>query len=102
MKEARDCQNIQEIRNAIDEIDFRIMELFGKRNEYVQEIVKFKSNKDEIVAKERQQEILQNRKNLALRFGLDPELFAKIYETLIGWNVQKEMEIHDNCEKSRC
>ena len=101
MKEARDCQNIQEIRSAIDEIDSQVLALFGKRNEYVQEIVKFKSNKDEIVAKERQQEILQNRKKLAIQFGLDPELVAKIYETLIGWNIQKEMEIHEKNKKGK-
>lgn len=100
MKEAKDCHNIQEIRNAIDEIDYQLLSLFGKRNEYVREIVKFKSCKDEIVAKERQKEVIQNRKEWAMQFGLDPELFAEIYETLIYWNVQKEMEIHGSMKKS--
>jgi isochorismate pyruvate lyase len=99
MKEAKDCQNIQEIRDAIDDIDYQIIVLFGERDKYVREIVKFKSSKDEIVAKERQLEVLQNRKKWAMQFGLDPELYVDIYKTLICRNIQKEIEIHGNIEK---
>lgn len=100
MKEAKQCQNIEEIREIIDQIDYQIFELFGKRFEYVKAIVKFKSDQEEIVARDRQLEVLQKRKEWANEFGLDPELFEEIYKTLINWNVQKELELFRRKEKT--
>ena len=59
MKDAKDCRNIHEIRSEIDAIDYQIIALFGKRLNYVGEIVKFKSDQVEVVAMGRQQEIFQ-------------------------------------------
>lgn len=100
MKEAKDCQSIQEIRDMIDEIDYQILTSFGKRDEYVKAIVKFKSGKDGIIAKERQVDVLQKRKKWAKQFGLDPELFKEIYKTLINWNIKKELEIFRSKKKA--
>ena len=98
MKEAKDCQNIQEIRKCIDEIDYHILSFFRKRLEYVEEIVKFKSDQDDIIASERQQEVFMKRREWATEFGLDPDLFEEIYKTLINWNVKKELEIFSKKE----
>jgi isochorismate pyruvate lyase len=93
MKIAKDCQNIQEIRVCIDEMDYQILSLFGKRMEYVKEIVKFKTDRDGIVAHERQLELLQKRHEWATEFDLDPELIEEIYKMLINSNVEKELEL---------
>lgn len=100
MKKPKDCHSIQEIREIIDKIDYEILASFGKRNEYVQAIVKFKSDKDGIIAKERQLEIFQKRKEWANEFGLDPDLIDNIFKTLINWNIQKEIEIFRSIEKA--
>lgn len=99
MKEAKECQNIEEIRNEIDGLDQQILALFGKRMEYVKEIVKFKNDADGIVAMERQLEVFQKRKEWATKHGLDPELFGDIFEKLVNWNIQKELELFSNQEK---
>lgn len=93
MKEAKDCRNIQEVRECIDEIDHQILAFFGKRLEYVKGIVKFKTDTDGIVARDRQLELLQKRREWAVEFELDPDLFEEMYKMLINWNVQKELEI---------
>lgn len=93
MKLAKDCLNIQEIRDCIDEMDYQIMSSFGKRMEYVKEIVKFKADRDGIVAYGRQLELLQKRRDWAAEFGLNPELFEEIYKMLINSNVEKELEL---------
>ena len=93
MKEAKACENIHEIRECIDEIDEQILVSFGKRMEYVKEIVKFKTDADEIVARDRQLQLLQKRREWAVESGLDPDLFEAMYKMLINWNVQKEMEM---------
>lgn len=100
MKEANECINIQEIRDCIDTIDHQIFALFGKRLEYVKEIVKFKTDAEGIVAHDRQLELLKKRREWATQSGLDPDLFEEIYKTLINWNVQKEMDLFMKKENS--
>lgn len=100
MKEAKDCQSIQEIRDVIDEIDYEILTSYAKRNEYVEAIVKFKTDKHGIIAGERQLEVLQKRSDWAKQLGLDPELIKEIYKILINWNIQKELEIFGNKDKA--
>lgn len=101
MKEAKDCQNIHEIRSGIDKIDYQILELFQKRLEYVREIVKFKTNQEGIVARDRQLEVFRKRREWAQKLELDPDLYEEIYKMLINWNVKKEMEIFQHESKSR-
>src|ERR1035437_6866683 len=99
MKEAKDCQNIQEVREAIDEIDYQILKSFALRNEYVEAIVKFKHDKDGIIAGERQIEVLQRRSQWANELGLNPGVMKKIYKILIDSNILEELEIFGNQEK---
>jgi len=98
MKEAGDCRSIQEIRDSIDKIDYQILASFGKRLEYVKEIVKFKNDAEEIVAPDRQAEVFQKRREWAREFGLNADLFEEMYKLLVNWNVQKELEIFKNTE----
>ena len=100
MKEAKDCQNIREVREIIDEIDYQILEFFGKRLKCVEAIVKFKTDTESIVARDRQVEVLQKRSEWAKEFGLDPDLITEIYLKLINWNIQKELELFKNNENS--
>jgi isochorismate pyruvate lyase len=53
MKKPVECTNIDEIRNEIDAIDKQIIELLGKRLKYVTEIVRFKKDEEDILAKKR-------------------------------------------------
>ena len=99
MKVAGDCRSIDEIRDCIDEVDYQIFTAFGKRLEYVKEIVKFKNDAEGIVARDRQLEVFQKRREWAQEFGLDPDLFEEMYKLLVNWNVQKELEIFRNNEK---
>lgn len=93
MEDSKDFKNIQEIRDSIDEIDFRILELFGARNRLVKEIVKYKTNAKDVVAKERLAELFASRRKWAVDFNLNPDLFEKIFKMLIDSNIQMELEI---------
>lgn len=93
MKNSEDCSSIEEIREAIDEIDYQIMQLFGKRYEFVKGIVKFKTDEASVIAETRQHKVIKKRREWAGELGLNPDLFEDIYWTLITDNVQKELEI---------
>jgi isochorismate pyruvate lyase len=99
MKLPEKCQNIQEIREAIDSIDEEIIKLIGKRFSYVKEIVKFKNkDRDSIVAKDRYIEVIENRRMLAVENGLNPDLIENIYKNLINHFINKEIEIAEKSD----
>lgn len=94
MKLPENCKNIQEIREAIDSLDNEIIRLIGQRFNYVKEIVKFKKkDRDSIVAKDRYDEVIENRRMLAVENGLNPDLIESIYRSLINHFINKEIEI---------
>jgi isochorismate pyruvate lyase len=93
MRDPKQCKDINEIREAIDEIDFQIVELLGKRLCFVEEIVKFKDNEEAVVAKSRQEEVIEQRRKWAVQFNLDQDLIENIYKTLLQFNIQKELKI---------
>jgi len=94
MKQPDKCENIEEIREAIDNIDKEIIRLIGRRFGYVKEIVKFKNkDRDSIVDKDRYNEVIENRRKLAVENGLNPDLIENIYKNLIDHFINKEIEI---------
>jgi len=93
MKNPQNCKNIEEIRDAIDGIDFQIMKLFSERYEFVKEIVKFKTDEVSVIAENRQKEVIEKRREWAVELGLNPDLFEDIFWILMRYNVQKELEI---------
>jgi isochorismate pyruvate lyase len=93
MKDPKQCNNIEEIRQCLDEIDFQIIELLGNRLNYIKEIVKFKLDEKEIIANARQKEVINLRREWAENNNLDPGLIESLYKTLIEFNIKKELKI---------
>ena len=95
-KKPEACENISEIRNALDEIDLEIIHLFSIRHAYVKEIVKFKSGSEGIVASERKEQVLLQRKEWAEKRGLDPGFVEDVFRLLIEKNIQLQFDIYNN------
>lgn len=94
MKEPNQCENIDEIRAAIDSIDKQVLELIAKRFQYVKEIVKFKAEDEEsIIAKRRYDEVLNRRRELAIQNELNPDVIEEIYKILIHYFIEEELKI---------
>ena len=96
----KDCENIQQVRDAIDVIDREIIQLFAQRHEYVKEIIKFKSGDEEgIIARERKELVLKERKEWAEEMGLDAELMENVFRLLIDKNIQIQFDIYNSNNK---
>ena len=96
----KDCDNIQEIRDAIDVIDQEILQLLAERHEYVKEIVKFKSSDEEgIIARERREQVLKQRKEWAEERGLDADMVEEVFRLLIDKNIQIQLDIYNSNNK---
>ena len=93
LKQPEKCTSAEEIRNEIDKIDAQIISLFSRRHRYVEEIVKFKNNPNEIVASDRKEQVIRQRCEWAASQGLNAKTFELIYTLLIETNIQHEMEL---------
>lgn len=92
-KNPKNCKSLQEVRNEIDKIDEYIISLFSERHKYVEEIVRFKNDKDAVIAQERKDKVILQRKNWAAQSGLNAATFEKIYRLLVDSNIKHELEI---------
>jgi isochorismate pyruvate lyase len=93
MKKPQDCKNIAEIRESIDDIDKQIIELIGKRYQYVKEIVKFKKNQVDVEAKPRYEEVLKIRREWAQNEGLSADVVESMYKTMIQYFIEEQMRL---------
>ena len=96
MKFPKECNTITEIRNEIDVIDNQIIELLAKRFLYVKEIVRFKSNEEDVVARKRYEEVIQKRRQWAAEQGLNPDIIETTYKTLIAYFIDEQMKLLKN------
>ena len=92
-KNPDECGSLEEVRNEIDKIDEHIVSLFSERHKYVEAIVRFKHDKDAIIAQERKEQVILQRKKWAASKGLNADTFEKIYTLLIESNIQHELEL---------
>lgn len=87
------CSSLEEIRNEIDRIDEHIISLFSERHKYVEAIVRFKNDADAIIAQERKDQVILQRKMWAESKGLNAVTFEKIYTILVNSNIEHEMKL---------
>lgn len=93
-RQPSECTNISEVRNEIDNIDRAILELLANRFEYVKEVVKYKAKTAEsIVATDRRDAVLKERRQWASELGLDPDVIEGIYSSLIQYFINEEKKI---------
>ena len=93
MKYPHECQSIEELRLQIDRIDQDIIDLIGKRLSFIQEIVKYKNTVDEVIAKKRFQTVINERREMAIRHHLDPDVIENIYRIMMKYFIQEQLEL---------
>jgi isochorismate pyruvate lyase len=93
MKFPYECNSINEIRSEIDNLDKQIIDLLGQRYLYVQEIVNFKSNENDVLAHERYKAVLQERRKWAEENGLNPDVIENAYKILIAYFIDEQMRL---------
>ena len=91
--EVREADSLQVCREAIDSIDAEIIRLLGNRARYVHQVTKFKKTAEDVPAPERYQAVLKDRRELAEKQGLNPEVIEGMYRLLIDNFILEEIEI---------
>ena len=91
MKSPEDCENIKDVRRAIDTLDHEIIHLIGRRARYVEAAARFKTGEQSVRAPERQKTMLETRRRWAEENGLDPDVIEDLYQNLLSYFVGREM-----------
>ena len=100
LKKPNQCISLEEVRNEIDKIDYKIIQLFSERMKYVEAVVTFKSDEEGIVAAGRKEQVINERAKWAKDQGLDPQTIGKIYTLLIDRNIKHELELLEERQKN--
>lgn len=89
-----ECKNITEVRCEIDTIDKAIIELLGKRFDYVKEVVKYKENSSSSIEDAgRRQIVIDSRRAWAQEAGLDPDAIEEMYLNLTQYFINEEKKL---------
>ena len=76
-------KKLQISRNKIDQLDKKIFSLIKKRTILVNDVLKLKEFKNEIVDKKRISTILKKIRKESLKRNIDPKITTRIWKTMI-------------------
>ena len=87
-------ESIENLRNEIDKIDDEILFLLSRRYEISKMIGKIKKEKSiSVFQKDREAFIMEKIKLQAEKYGLNQEIFKKIYEVILKQSCEIQSEI---------
>jgi len=78
-----DKKKLKKARDRIDALDSRIFELIKQRTTVVNEMLKLKENKNQIVDQRRIKRILRKIKRKSIKNNIDPKITARIWKSMI-------------------
>lgn len=96
MKSPGECENMSDIRTEIDKIDRQVIQLMGRRFEYVKAASKFKTSETGVKAPERFKAMLLQRREWAVEEGLNPDAIEKMYFDLVNHFIEEELKFWKN------
>ncbi len=93
MQDVKKCGSLKEVRDEIDIIDDKLVQLISQRSHLVRQAANFKNSVDEVKAEDRIEFILQKVRHAAIEAGISPNMISELFTTMI--NEMVEMEISE-------
>ena len=75
--------NLSKVRNKLDNLDKTLLNIIKKRTLLVNEVLKLKKYKNEIIDKKRISFILKKIKNKSIQKKIDPKITNRIWKNMI-------------------
>lgn len=92
MKIPDQCENMADIRAAIDQLYRQVVALLGQRFAYGKAASKFKTSETTVRAPERFKAMLEQRRVWAEEEGLNADAIEKMYRDLVNNFIDEEMK----------
>lgn len=87
----KECKTLEEVREEIDKIDDKIVELIAKRNRYIHQAAKFKNSVEEVKADDRIELVKQRVRAKAIELDVSPNLISELFTKMIDEMVESEI-----------
>ena len=91
MKMPQDCQSLEEVRSAIDQLDQVIIEVISQRRAYVHAAMDFKRSELDVYALQRQQQMLAARRLWAAERDLDSAFIESLFRLMVDHFIAEEL-----------
>ena len=91
MSNVKKCNSLQEVRDEIDAIDGKLVELIATRSKLIRQAAAFKNSIDEVKAQERIDDIMQKVRTKAIEFNINPNMMSELFTIMINEMVETEI-----------
>ena len=95
-----DCTTMAEVRQGVDDVDRRIVELLARRFGYMDAAARIKPEREAVRDEWRKADVLAKVEAAATARGVDRELVARLYEDLIETSIAHELERWDRLSQA--
>ena len=92
------CQDMADVRVAIDELDQTIVALLADRLHYIGEAARIKASRDAVRADPRVAAVIAKVRAAAVANGMDPDFIEPIYRALVERSIAHELDLFDQKE----
>jgi isochorismate pyruvate lyase len=94
LNKAEVCNSLQEVRENIDRLDRRIVELLAERGSYVKQAARFKKTTDDVKAPQRVEQVIAKVVALSAEVGAMPTVTEAVYRAMISAFINAELTEH--------
>lgn len=85
------CISLEEVREEIDLLDDKIVDLISQRSHYIRQAAAFKNSVDEVKAEDRIDYIMQRLRHKAIELEVSPNMITDLYKIMIDEMVETEI-----------
>jgi isochorismate pyruvate lyase len=89
------CASMNELRQAIDTLDSRLVALLAVRQAYIERAAQLKTGRDQVRDTERIEEVVAKVIAEGRRSGLSAEIAEPVWRTLIEASIRHEFDAFD-------
>ena len=89
------CASMNELRQAIDTLDSRLVALLAVRQAYIERAAQLKTGRDQVRDLERIEEVVAKVIAEGKRSGLSAEIAEPVWRTLIEASIRHEFDAFD-------
>ena len=100
IRDPADCTTMAEVRQGVDDVDRRIVELLARRFGYMDAAARIKPEREAVRDEWRKADVLAKVEAGATARGVDRELVARLYEDLIETSIAHELDRWDRLREA--
>jgi isochorismate pyruvate lyase len=85
------CNSLQEVRDEIDKLDAKLVDLISERSHLIRQAAAFKNSVEEVKAQDRIDDIMQRVRKRAIELNINPNMISELFKVMIDEMVETEI-----------